>query len=75
MQFTEQQLDALRMLVLGKSRAQVARVLQMTDTTFSRFMKRVYLEAGTRNTLETAVKLTLSGHLGLTLEDFPDRRA
>lgn len=73
MQFTENQIGAVRLLVLGHSRESVARTMGMSDTSFSRFMRRIYVEAGTRSTMETAVKLSLSGVLGLTLADFPAR--
>lgn len=74
MEFTEDQLTALRMLVMGRSRAQVAKHLGMTETTFSRRLRGVYIAAGTNSTMETAVKLVLLGHLTFDVEkDFPNR--
>lgn len=54
--FTERQLDVLKLMAIGKSNKSIAKILYITDSTVKAHLTAIYKKSGVTNRTEAAIK-------------------
>ncbi len=54
--FTERQLDVLKLMAIGKSNKSIAKILYITDSTVKAHLTAIYKKFGVTNRTEAAIK-------------------